>query len=85
MRSNKKKIIGLSITFVLIAIGIGLIIFNSMNNKLRYNKDGDVGNTTGNLYNKGLFCEYEGYVYFSNAADANSLYRMKADHHSNNI
>ena len=79
MRSNKKKIIGLSITFVLIAIGIGLIIFNSMNNKLRYNKDGDVGNTTGNLYNKGLFCEYEGYVYFSNAADANSLYRMKAD------
>lgn len=79
MMSNKKKIIILSIVGVVIALGIGLIIYNSLSNRLRYNKAGDVGNTTGNLHNGGYFCEYKGYVYFSNRADANSLYRMKAD------
>ena len=79
MMSNKKKIISISIVGVLVALGIGLIVYNSLSNRLRYNKAGDVGNTTGNLHNGGEFCEYKGYVYFSNRADANSLYRMKAD------
>ena len=76
---NKKKIIIISVIAVLIALGIGLIVYNSISSRLRYNKDGDVGNTTGNLYNGGYFCEYKGYVYFSNKADSDSLYRMKSD------
>lgn len=76
---NTKKIVGITVGCLLVALFIGFIIYNSLGGKLRYNKEGDVGNTTGNLYNGGLFCEYEGYVYFSNTADDNSLYRMKSD------
>ena len=76
---NKKKIIIICVVCAVVALIIGLIIYNSISNKLRYNKPGDVGNTTGNLYNGGAFCEYDGYVYFSNKEDANSLYRMKSD------
>ena len=76
---DKKKIITISIVSILAILCIGLIIYNSLSDRLRYNKAGDVGNTTGNLHNGGLFCEYKGYVYFSNQADNNSLYRMKSD------
>ena len=76
---NKKKIITISVISVLAVLLIGLIVYNSISGRLRYNKDGDVGNTTGNLHNGGYFCEYKGYVYFSNKSDANSLYRMKSD------
>ena len=79
MTSKKKKIIVVSVISGVLALLVGLIIYNSFANKLRYNKDGDVGNTTGNLYNGGYFCEYKGYVYFSNKADSDSLYRMKLD------
>lgn len=43
------------------------------------NPEGTVGNTAGNLNNSGLFCEYDGTVYFSNAADHGSLYAMNPD------
>ena len=43
------------------------------------NPPGTVGNTAGNLYNSGLFCEYDGTVYFSNAADNGALYSMNVD------
>src|SRR5690606_19800564 len=33
------------------------------------------GNTTGNIYNGGLFSEQEGKIYFSNTNDDGSLYR----------
>ena len=32
------------------------------------------GSTAGNLYNGGLFCEYDGTVYFSNPSDGGKLY-----------
>ncbi|MBP5385624.1 MAG: DUF5050 domain-containing protein [Lachnospiraceae bacterium] len=38
-----------------------------------------IGNTSGNLQNGGLFCENDGMIYFSNAADNGYLYSMKAD------
>ncbi|MCR5754177.1 MAG: DUF5050 domain-containing protein, partial [Acetatifactor sp.] len=38
-----------------------------------------VGNTAGNLYNSGLFCEHDGIVYFSNAYDNGRLYSMLPD------
>lgn len=41
--------------------------------------EGTVGNTAGNLNNRGLFCEYDGKVYFSNAYDNGALYRMNPD------
>ena len=45
----------------------------------RYN-DGYVnGNTAGNLYNEGYFCEKDGIVYFANPADNYCLYSMNPD------
>ena len=43
------------------------------------NPPGTTGNTAGNLNNKGLFCEENGTVYFSNAYDNGSLYAMNSD------
>lgn len=43
------------------------------------NENTEIGNTAGNLNNKGLFCERDGIVYFSNAYDNNILYSMNAD------
>lgn len=40
---------------------------------------GTVGNTAGNANNNGMFCEYNGTVYFSNPYDNGSLYSMKPD------
>ncbi len=34
------------------------------------------GNTAGNLYNGGLFCESDGLIFFSNPADNHKLYSM---------
>lgn len=43
------------------------------------NNEWETGNTAGNLNNKGLFCERNGIVYFSNAYDNDVLYSMNAD------
>lgn len=76
---NKKKIIGTAVAVVIIGAIVAAIVINAINSQFRYNEDGQTGNSTGNLYNGGLFCEYEGYVYFANPEDENSLYRMKSD------
>ena len=73
-----KKII-LGIIAVLI-IG-GLVI---LNDRLSYtetimNKGYVNGNTAGNLYNGGLFCEYNGVIYFSNPSDDGKLYSMDSN------
>jgi len=47
--------------------------------KIVYNNETAVGNTPGNLNNGGLFCEYEGKIYFANPADQNKLYVMDSD------
>lgn len=44
-----------------------------------YNKNGTFGNTSGNLFNSGLYCEYEGDIYFSNQEDEGRLYVMNDD------
>lgn len=46
---------------------------------MKKNPAGTVGNHAGNLYNKGLFCEYEDKVYFANPYDDNTLYVMNSD------
>lgn len=78
MRQKNKRnaIIAWIVAIVLVTAAIILGILNS---RFRYNEDGATGNTTGNLYNGGTFCEYKNYVYFANPADDNSLYRMKSD------
>ena len=38
-----------------------------------------MGNSGGNLYNNGLFCEHNEQVYFANPYDENTLYVMNSD------
>lgn len=73
---NKIPYIILSVIFIcLIAL---LFVFTALE-KITAKNDGSVlGNTAGNLYNGGLFCEYNGVIYFANHKDDNSLYRMNA-------
>ena len=40
------------------------------------------GNTSSNLHNKGLFCEYNNIVYFANPYDQNGLYAYDASKNS---
>lgn len=62
---------------ILSALIIALGVFRFMSNHVADNPVGTVGNTPGNLYNKGMVCEYDGYVYFHNYTDQGTLYRMK--------
>ena len=67
-----------TILFVL-AVGIFIASIGFLYNyqvRTIYNKESAIGNTGGNLYNKGLFCEYNGTVFFSNPYDEGRLYSM---------
>jgi len=73
---NKIPYIILSAVFIILIV---LLFGFAVSNQITRQNDGTVlGNTAGNLYNGGLFCEYDGVIYFANHNDDNSLYRMNA-------
>ena len=57
------------------------ILFGTYHYAKRFtpNDTTQTGNTAGNLNNKGLYCENNGIVYFSNPYDHNVLYSMNPD------
>ena len=66
--------------WLLILLVIGSIaLLNYMGSRTIYNDGYVVGNTTGNLYNGGLFCESNGQIFFSNPKDGHKLYVMDSD------
>lgn len=71
----KQKLIGV---LVFVAI-LGLIFVTYRSKQTVYNEDDVLGNSSGNLFNGGLFCEYENRIYFSNPEDEGRLYVMDAD------
>ncbi|SFB03935.1 protein of unknown function [Acetitomaculum ruminis DSM 5522] len=74
-----KKTLAIIIS-VLLVIALVLIGYQSYQSSLTvFNDDDANGNTSGNLNNLGLFCEYEGKVYFSNPDDKGRLYCMNPD------
>ena len=76
---NKKKVIITIIILILITAAIGTAIFFYNKVKNTPFPDTATGNTAGNLYNGGLFCEYKDKIYFSNPSDKGRLYRMNPD------
>lgn len=56
---------------------LGILLYN--HNRTYYNDENFAGNTSGNIYNGGLFCEQDGKIYFSNDNDDGSLYVMNND------
>ena len=74
-----KKIWKWLLFVLVILLAAGCVFLYRYINRIRYN-DGYVnGNTAGNLYNEGYFCEKDGIVYFSNPADNYCLYSMNPD------
>lgn len=71
----KRILIFLSLVTIAAIIGIFFYTYN----RTYYNDVNFIGNTTGNIYNGGLFCELNGKIYFSNDSDNGSLYVMNSD------
>ena len=76
---KKKLIIIPLIVAVVVVLVIAVTISTRNRNNVPENPDTLFGNTSGNFYNGGMFCESDGYVYFSNPYDNNALYRMRPD------
>lgn len=75
----KKKVLRIAIPIIIIlVIALSYFIYR-WTNRVRYNETYVNGNTAGNLYNNGLFCESNGVVFFSNPDDSGKLYSMDAD------
>ena len=74
--STIKKIL-LFLCIITLVTFAGIYIYSSGRTYL--NDEELTGNTTGNIYNGGLFCEKDGRIYFSNDNDGGSLYVMNSD------
>lgn len=76
MNAVVKRIIVIS---VVVAFVVSIGIYKYQDSKVYYNDMAINGNTIGNLYGDGLFCEANGVVYFANPNDDNALYKMNPD------
>ena len=76
MREKRTTVLFLIIFFIIVT---AMVVLSLLIGRIPKNPPGTVGNTAGNLNNKGLFCEDENIVYFSNAYDNGSLYSMNTD------
>ena len=76
MKKNLKAIL-IGVLFIIFIVI--LAIWSLHQGKVTPIPNGTVGNTPGNANNSGLFCEYNGVVYFSNPYDGGTLYSMSPD------
>lgn len=75
-----KRYIKFIITGVILLLVIGGVCLHYFTTpKEKPNSTDATGNTAGNLINGGLFCEYNGKIYFANPYDHNYLYVMNSD------
>ena len=74
-----KRLRNVLLIFSIILILAAIICISIFSSRVPMNPTGTVGNTAGNLNNRGLFCEHDGIVYFSNPYDGGSLYSMNPD------
>ena len=74
-----KKIITIIVSIVAVIALAGGLTFSYFSTRFKYNSKTAVGNTAGNLNNKGRFCEYDGKIYFANPYDDGRLYVMNSD------
>lgn len=75
MKKRSQKLFWI-IAILFLFIIIGTAVFFHLQNRTHFNSSDVSGNTAGNYYNTGLFCEHNGMVYFSNPHDDYTLYEM---------
>lgn len=66
----KKKVIATVCIIFAVLLIASVAVIQYLSGRVPQNPPGTVGNTAGNLYNNGLFCENDGFVYFANAYDS---------------
>lgn len=76
-KTSRKKAFILLLVLILIAALVSIV--RHQLTKTHFNADYVNGNTGGNLYNAGLFCENGGRIFFSNPADNHKLYSMTTE------
>lgn len=74
-----RKTIRFIIPGILVLIAAGVIIAIILSKRIPDNDSGVIGNTAGNLNSRGLFCETDGTVFFSNPYDGGHLYSMDSN------
>lgn len=80
MKQNKKStVIFIVVVAIIIILGITFLFISKTLKSIPDNPKGTLGNTPGNIYNSGYFCEDNGLVYFANSYDYNSIYVMNPD------
>lgn len=78
--NSKKQVLILTVVIVMLLLFLSAAaILPRYFSNVKPVPEGTVGNTAGNSYNEGLFCEYNGIVYFSNPYDGGTLYSMNPD------
>lgn len=74
-----KKVLSILISVLVICAVIGAVIFINKSKDIPDNPADTTGNLSGNLNNKGYFCESDEYIYFTNFDDNHNLYKMSID------
>lgn len=74
-----KTMIRVIIALTVLTISAAAILFFYNLDRTYFNEEEETGNTAGNIYNGGLFCEQDDKVYFSNDNADGNLYSMNAD------
>jgi len=69
----------LIILILIIIFAVGVFIIYSKTQETKFNDEYVNGNTAGNLYSGGFFCEYDDTIYFSNPDDGNKIYSMNSE------
>ncbi len=72
----RKMIVPITITVLILG---ALLTLTILSQRAPLNASDTIGNTAGNLNNKGLFCEQNNLVYFANPYDNDVLYSMNPD------
>ncbi|MFA9377504.1 MAG: DUF5050 domain-containing protein [Lachnotalea sp.] len=75
----KSSVFSLIVFIAIVTIITSITLVYNYSKKTLYNKGNVSGNTAGNLYNNGLFCEYNDKIYFSNSYDKGEIYVMNSD------
>ena len=68
----KKAIVAIAVLVVVVAVVVTLCLMP----EFTYNDPDTVGNTAGNIYNGGVFCEYDNKVYFANPYDTTNKFKV---------
>lgn len=79
MKKSANKPLHFILPAVLIVLLILAVFFKVKSGFISPIPEDTIGNTAGNIRGEGLFCEYEGKVYFSNPYDNGALYAMNPD------